>query len=76
MTWLDANVRTQAATNLAQLSPQPTDAAEIQIDRDREHPVGGPDNYGALPDDAVVYTDSLPASPLAEDPLYTKGEVS
>lgn len=39
----------------------------------REYPPEGPDAYGALPDTATVY-DSLPPSPLADDPLYARGE--
>jgi sec-independent protein translocase protein TatB len=40
----------------------------------REYPPEGPDGYGALPETASVYDGDLPASPLAEDPLYTRGE--
>jgi sec-independent protein translocase protein TatB len=41
---------------------------------EREYPREGADSYGALPDTAVVYEGSLPASALAEDPLYARGE--
>ena len=44
------------------------------IDRAREYPVEGPDSYGALPEDAPVYEGALAASPLADDPLYSRGE--
>jgi hypothetical protein len=40
----------------------------------REYPGEGADAYGALPDTATVYGGSFPASQLAEDPLYTRGE--
>lgn len=37
--------------------------------REREYPQDGIDNYGAVPDTAVLYED-LPASPYASDPVY------
>jgi sec-independent protein translocase protein TatB len=39
-----------------------------------EYPREGADAYGALPDTANVYGGSFPASRLAEDPLYARGE--
>jgi sec-independent protein translocase protein TatB len=39
-----------------------------------EYPQEGADSYGALPDDATVYDGAFPASPLADDPLYARGE--
>jgi sec-independent protein translocase protein TatB len=39
-----------------------------------EYPREGADAYGALPDDAAVYGGEFPASPLAEDPLYARGD--
>jgi hypothetical protein len=39
-----------------------------------EYPPEGPDAYGALPETASVYDGDLPPSPLAEDPLYSRGE--
>jgi sec-independent protein translocase protein TatB len=44
------------------------------VDRNREYPSEGADSYGALPDTATVYDGSFPASALAEDTLYTRGE--
>jgi len=49
---------------------------EIRVERDREYPREGADSYGALPDSAIVYADSLPVSPLAEDSLYMTGEAA
>ena len=49
-------------------------ASPIVVDREREYPREGADSYGALPDTAIVYEGSLPASPLAGDALYTRGE--
>jgi sec-independent protein translocase protein TatB len=46
----------------------------LSVDRQREYPSEGADSYGALPDTAVVYDGSFPASALAEDPLYARGE--
>jgi sec-independent protein translocase protein TatB len=40
----------------------------------REYPPEGPDAYGALPETASVYDGDLPPSPLAQDPLYARGE--
>jgi sec-independent protein translocase protein TatB len=42
---------------------------------DREYPRDGADSYGALPDTAPVHEggESV-ASPLAQDPLYARGE--
>jgi sec-independent protein translocase protein TatB len=48
--------------------------APVIVSREREYPSEGADSYGALPDTAVVYEGSLPASALAEDGLYTQGE--
>ena len=49
------------------------DEVEQSIAREREYPREGADGYGALPDTAIVYAD-LPASSLAEDPLYARGD--
>jgi sec-independent protein translocase protein TatB len=54
----------------------PGAAEPIAIDREREYPREGADSYGALPDTAIVYDGSLPASALAEDALYTRGEAA
>ena len=48
----------------------------VTIEREREYPREGADSYGALPDTAIVDELSLPASPLAEDALYTRGEAA
>lgn len=42
--------------------------------RDREYPRDGADAYGALPDNAIVYAEALPRSPLARDPIYLLGD--
>jgi sec-independent protein translocase protein TatB len=52
------------------------EAAPVTIDREREYPREGADSYGALPDTAIVYDGTLPASPLADDALYTRGEAA
>ena len=46
------------------------------VDREREYPREGADSYGALPDTAIVDDALLPASPLAGDALYTRGEAA
>jgi sec-independent protein translocase protein TatB len=47
---------------------------DFYVVRDREYPRDGADAYGALPDNAIVYADGLPKSPLARDPLYLLGD--
>lgn len=49
---------------------------QVTIEREREYPREGADSYGALPDTAIVDEQALPASPLAEDALYTRGEAA
>jgi sec-independent protein translocase protein TatB len=44
--------------------------------REREYPMEGADHYGCLPDTAIVYEETLPRSPLAQDPLYVLGDAS
>ncbi len=58
------------------LAPEPMHDPEMYVERDRENPREGPDSYGALPDTAIVYTGTLPKSPLADDPLYMTGDES
>ena len=42
--------------------------------RDREYPRDGADAYNSLPDNAIVYAEGLPKSPLFRDPLYLLGD--
>jgi len=49
------------------------DDVERVMARDREYPRDGADSYGALPDTALVYGNTLPESKLAKDPLYAEG---
>jgi sec-independent protein translocase protein TatB len=44
------------------------------VNRDRELPREGADSYRALPDTALVYAETLPASPHAKDALYMLGD--
>ena len=73
---------TGAAGATVESSPSPyaptqvPDAAVVTVDREREYPREGADSYGALPDTAIVYEGSLPASDLASDALYTRGEAA
>ena len=48
----------------------------LAIDREREYPREGADAYGALPDTAIVYDGTLPASDLADDALYARGQAA
>jgi hypothetical protein len=50
--------------------------SDMFVERDRENPREGPDAYGALPDTAIVYDNTLPKSALADDPLYMLGDAS
>jgi sec-independent protein translocase protein TatB len=54
----------------------PLPVEETRVERDREYPRDGADSYGALPDTAIVYAESLPASAWADDPLYTRGQAA
>ena len=52
------------------------DPYAFTIEREREHPRDGPDSYGALPDDAIVYAETLPVSVHAQSPLYVHGDAN
>jgi sec-independent protein translocase protein TatB len=72
-----AGAKATAAVPSAYAPTQVPGAPEpIAVDREREYPREGADSYGALPDTAIVYDGSLPASELAEDALYTRGEAA
>ena len=47
---------------------------DFYVVRDREYPRDGADAYGALPDNAIVYSETLPRSPWARDALYLLGD--
>jgi sec-independent protein translocase protein TatB len=51
------------------------DPDAIVVDREREFPREGADAYGALPDTAIVYAGTLPASPLANDAVYLQDDL-
>jgi sec-independent protein translocase protein TatB len=73
----DASSGPAGATPADAYSPtQVPSQAPNPIDREREYPREGADSYGALPDTAIVYDGTLPASPLAGDALYTRGEAA
>jgi sec-independent protein translocase protein TatB len=55
------------------VAPRPM-SDELVVHREREYPREGADSYRALPDTALVYAGTLPASPLARDPLYRTGD--
>ena len=72
---------TRSATRFDQsapyVAPAPHDDPNaIIIDREREYPREGADSYGAMPDTAIVYSEGLPRSRWADDPLYTTGVAS
>lgn len=47
---------------------------DFYVVRYREYPRDGADAYGALPDNAIVYVEGLPKSPLYRDALYRVGD--
>ncbi len=47
---------------------------DFYVVRDREYPRDGADAYAALPDNAIVYAETLPKSQWARDPLYVVGD--
>jgi len=47
---------------------------DVVVARSREYPRDGVDTFGALPDNAIVYAEGLPKSPLGRDPLYVLGD--
>jgi sec-independent protein translocase protein TatB len=73
-----AGVRAAVRSTTDALRPDVTSATQLPdtppvvVEREREYPREGPDSYGALPDTAITYEGSLPASPLADDPLYAR----
>jgi sec-independent protein translocase protein TatB len=73
---IDAPPQTQATNPYA--SPGPLAALPvappIEVNRAREYPNEGADSYDALPHSAPVYDGALAPSPLAEDPVYARGE--
>ena len=75
---LDGVVRAASVAATATKSRDEPLASEpfspLYVERDRENPREGPDAYGALPDTAIVYADTLPKSPLERDPLYLLGD--
>jgi sec-independent protein translocase protein TatB len=78
---LDAVQRSVADTKTSTLSartpandPSTSYRGDFYVVRDREYPRDGADAYGALPDNAIVYAEGLPKSPLARDPLYMTGD--
>ena len=73
---VDRAVRYEPAAAAPETSAQDLRNRDWVIARDREYPRDGADSYGALPDDAVVYADTLPASPWARDALYVMGDAS
>jgi sec-independent protein translocase protein TatB len=72
---LDAVQRAAVDVSSPAASPAAsTYSDDFYVVRDREYPRDGADAYGALPDNAIVYAEGLPKSPLARDPLYMLGD--
>jgi sec-independent protein translocase protein TatB len=82
-----ANAPTPLSADTASATPAPNapppthvpaqdNPTAVVVERDREFPREGADAYGALPDTAIVYAEGFPASPLANDPLYARGDAA
>jgi sec-independent protein translocase protein TatB len=54
----------------------PYESSDVAAAREREYPRDGADSYRALPDTALAYSDGLPSSYFADDPLYTDGDIT
>lgn len=54
----------------------PYESSDVAAAREREYPRDGADSYRALPDTALAYSDGLPSSQFAEDPLYIEGDIN
>jgi sec-independent protein translocase protein TatB len=54
----------------------PYESSDVAAAREREYPRDGADSYRALPDTALAYSDGLPPSQFAEDPLYVEGDIA
>jgi sec-independent protein translocase protein TatB len=65
---------TNGASSAAPPAVEATVPSVLLFASGREYPPEGPDAYGALPETASVYDGDLPPSPLAQDPLYARGE--
>lgn len=62
-----------AGSALAAQDPY-ADGNVVPIVREREYPREGADSYGALSDVAIVFSNTLPPSPLAANTLYVSGD--
>lgn len=51
-------------------------ADDFYVVRDREYPRDGADSYAALPDNAIVYIETMPKSAHYRDPLYRMGDAN
>ncbi len=58
----------EAAESPSTMSYEPPPDVDLALER--EYPRHGPDDYGALPDTALVYPENLLPSALADDALY------
>jgi sec-independent protein translocase protein TatB len=65
----DVSLATRVSQEDYKAEPEPKSPV-IEIVREREAPIEGPDVAGALPETAVVYADSFPRSEFADDPVY------
>jgi sec-independent protein translocase protein TatB len=55
-------------------APSVYDDRAVVVSREREHPQGGPDTQGAMPDTAYVYAEGFPRSKWADDPVWVLGD--
>ncbi|MFO0677380.1 MAG: Sec-independent protein translocase protein TatB [Polyangiaceae bacterium] len=57
----------------AEIVDAPAEAPSIEIVREREHPVDGPDGLSAMPESSIVYVETDVRSPWATDDDYVAG---
>lgn len=46
----------------------------VEVVRDREYPQNGCDAYNAIPDTAIIYSETFPRSQFASEALYVMGD--
>jgi sec-independent protein translocase protein TatB len=54
----------------------PYESSDVAAAREREYPRDGADSYRVLPDTTLAYSDGLPESAFASDPLYAEGDIA
>lgn len=69
-----AQIEADASTKSSTPREDYTRGDDFYVVRNREYPRDGADAYEALPDNAIVYAETLPRSQWARDALYLLGD--